>query len=936
MATVPYDEGIPSVLPRTEVPEDYQRINPTPAAFGAAIGQGLERAGAGATSAAKTYEEVSAQQLANQFEDESNKLVYGDPSKTGADGSPDRGLLGTRGEDALTAQASVRQKILDLRDQYKGQLFSSDQELLFNNETSYAMRRLLSTIGAHYDSQFNTYQEGVNNARFAGASDLAASAPKDPQALEAAFDKARSAATDQVRLKYGANASQDLIDEAVSKANAAVTERSIESLLTSQDPRDLAFAQKALQSPYGQLLKGPRYDALDQKLQSKLTDIRAKGAADDAIHAAYGGNLPAVAPGGAVAPPQIPRADFEQMGRQAAAKYGVPWEIFSHQIMGESNWNPGVANSGVGPNGGAKGIAQFQDETAQKYGVNVNDVPSSLEGAAHYMADLHQQGGSWQAALAGYLTGNPNPAEVKSVTATNPSYATAYANARAIDQGGPGRPAQPGKFDLGAGDSIGFGFQSAAGLPGSRTAHSTDAAAPDSDAAGGRNPQDNLAYIEAHPEKFAGKTVLWSSGLMNGDLTHYAPEFQLQFVGRQLDALKAAGATPVLAGVDTGKFAPYNAQLAQIAQQHGVPFAGPLPTNDVHPSPQGYKDYAQKAAQLIAAPQGTDQVVGAQPAPAAVQPGQPPGIEKTMTLAGMFRHIEAMNLPIDTEFKAKALARQNYDAIESDYNRQQLQDAKAQKQLLDQAITKYQQDAFSDQPKFTAKDVVNDPAFQNDPELRTRVLDFMANPPGTGLPAAVSYRNALGLLDRIRLPYGNDQKITDMSQILDNAHSLNKADFEFVQKQFNEVMTPGGEKLAARRAKFFEDYGPQIDHSNPLMGKIDESGKSQRYLFEYAVDQKMDELRAANKNPGDALDPAKPDFMGKPEAIAPYQKTLQQSLQDKTRALTGAASANTPAPTSVTPQRQPGETIQDYMKRVGGGILPGLMPQPAASAPLER
>ena len=267
MATVPYDEGVSSVLPRTEVPDDYQRIQVPAAAFGSAVAEGAQRLGQGATQAAKLYQEVSAQQAANQFEDESNKLVYGDPSKTGPDGMPDRGLLGTRGEDALTKQAQVRQQILDLRDQYKGNLSSSDQELYFNNQTAFAMRRLLATIGAHYDSQFNVYAEGVNQAQANTALNLAASDPTNPAAVNSARENLRQAYVKQVHLKYGDAASPDLTNDAVNRADADLLERNVESLIGSGTPGSIQLANQIMQSPSASLIKGPRYDNLSWKLQ---------------------------------------------------------------------------------------------------------------------------------------------------------------------------------------------------------------------------------------------------------------------------------------------------------------------------------------------------------------------------------------------------------------------------------------------------------------------------------------------------------------------------------------------------------------------------------------------------------------------------------------------------------------------------------------------
>src|ERR1700747_1623689 len=94
-------------------------------------------------------------------------------------------------------------------------------------------------------------------------------------------------------------------------------------------------------------------------------------------------------------------AEFQAIGQQAAAPYGVPGAVLQQLIQGESSWN---ANIGCNSSG-ACGIAQFIASTAARYGVDVNDPISSLYGAADYLSDLRAQDGSWVTALTGYSGG---------------------------------------------------------------------------------------------------------------------------------------------------------------------------------------------------------------------------------------------------------------------------------------------------------------------------------------------------------------------------------------------------------------------------------------------------------------------------------------------------------------------------------------------------
>jgi hypothetical protein len=94
------------------------------------------------------------------------------------------------------------------------------------------------------------------------------------------------------------------------------------------------------------------------------------------------------------------REQYRQLARQKAQQYGLDPNVFAAQIMQESGFNP-KADSGQ-----ARGIAQFIPSTAKNYGVDVNDVSSSLDGAARMMRDKLKQYGSYELALAAYNGGD--------------------------------------------------------------------------------------------------------------------------------------------------------------------------------------------------------------------------------------------------------------------------------------------------------------------------------------------------------------------------------------------------------------------------------------------------------------------------------------------------------------------------------------------------
>lgn len=86
-----------------------------------------------------------------------------------------------------------------------------------------------------------------------------------------------------------------------------------------------------------------------------------------------------------------------------AAKYGIPANVAIAQIWQESKFDPKAKSAA-----GAAGIAQFMPATAARFGVNVYDVESSLDGWGRYMSWLLAQpyiNGDIRLALAGYNAG---------------------------------------------------------------------------------------------------------------------------------------------------------------------------------------------------------------------------------------------------------------------------------------------------------------------------------------------------------------------------------------------------------------------------------------------------------------------------------------------------------------------------------------------------
>lgn len=97
------------------------------------------------------------------------------------------------------------------------------------------------------------------------------------------------------------------------------------------------------------------------------------------------------------------RDKYEGLARAAAAKYGIPEELFLRQIQQESGWNPNALSPA-----GAKGIMQFMDPTAKDMGIDPLDPAQAIDGGARYLRQQYDEFGDWDLGLAAYNAGAGN------------------------------------------------------------------------------------------------------------------------------------------------------------------------------------------------------------------------------------------------------------------------------------------------------------------------------------------------------------------------------------------------------------------------------------------------------------------------------------------------------------------------------------------------
>jgi|SRR5579864_422936 len=314
-----------------------------------------------------------------------------------------------------------------------------------------------------------------------------------------------------------------------------------------------------------------------------------------------------------------------------------------------------------------------------------------------------------------------------------------------------------------------------------------------------------------------------------------------------------------------------------------------------------------------------------------VTQSQPPGLAETeRRLAATIHDPQELK-------DALSYAREQYSAEWTDRQRSYELQQRQQKLASEAEEDKIIADAESPNPTITARDISQNKGLT--PEAKLRMISYLDRVDKPDPLAKVSQETTVRLLDDIRRPVGDPQRISDMNPIYDafSKGQLSKADFGFLRDQITNVRSPDGEKLAEVQKDFLAGLKSSITKSNPLLGQLDPSGDPQFYRFQWDINQKINQYKKdekkEGKNPFDLFNPSKPDYLGSPEVIKQYQVPLQQSTRNIANRLGGgnvpAPATAAPAPTPAIAPRQPGETIDDYVRRVGA-LPPALLaPAPA-------
>lgn len=252
-------------------------------------------------------------------------------------------------------------------------------------------------------------------------------------------------------------------------------------------------------------------------------------------------------------------------------------------------------------------------------------------------------------------------------------------------------------------------------------------------------------------------------------------------------------------------------------------------------------------------------------------------------------------------------------------------DRKSRQMASDNAENATLKDIYSDKPTMTVSSILNNPALLR--EAQERMINVMGRVTNPDPIARVSAQTSMGLIDAMRKPDGDPEKLTDQSPIFDAyiARKLTRPDFEFLRKQFNDGAGAEAGSLPKLKKAFTDQAKEAINLANMGGSMTGGSGTFARYEFERLIDRKVDDYRKSGKDPTSLFDPGSSDYLGKPDQtgrpaiLKPFLADMQQSTRN-------AASEIPPAPSRPPPSADERKRLDDWMRARGA-------PVPAEQAP---
>lgn len=263
MAEVPYAGGAPTVAPDVQQPDDYERIQSSPANFGGLIAQGGEKLAEGASKAGQFFGEVQTDDAVNTAMTQVNKHL--------------NDFRALRGADALSAQQPTQAAIDAAFKNGRDGLNTPAQQYQYDQVTRTFQQRYVSGImSTHADEQAKEFATQTNNSSLKVALDGVTNVADYPDKVDGFLHDARQALVRQVQLE-GNGSDPNTVKSAIARADQAVYKTQIETIAV----RDPARAQRLVEQHKDDL--GSAYYTLAGQIRSRADKQIGESAGNSAI-----------------------------------------------------------------------------------------------------------------------------------------------------------------------------------------------------------------------------------------------------------------------------------------------------------------------------------------------------------------------------------------------------------------------------------------------------------------------------------------------------------------------------------------------------------------------------------------------------------------------------------------------------------------------------
>lgn len=187
-----------------------------------------------------------------------------------------------------------------------------------------------------------------------------------------------------------------------------------------------------------------------------------------------------------------------------------------------------------------------------------------------------------------------------------------------------------------------------------------------------------------------------------------------------------------------------------------------------------------------------------------------------------------------------------------------------------------------------------------DPNLRGRdaltIYNLIDAANGSAPTAAETSTATLSvMLDGIRKGTTTPDNI--LQAVIDG--KLSRTDADWAIEQYNTSITAEGSRLTDVQDSFLAGTKGLIT-SSILGGLVDGIGDQKFYEFEQYMYDQVAAKREAGEDPYTLFQPGSADYLGRPEVIGMFQRSLEEQMNDAVSAITGNATAIR-APAVVTP-----------------------------------